>query len=194
MYDYISGKVATLTPTQIVIDNGGIGYSIAISLQTYSALEGKTEVKLYVCQIIRDDAHLLYGFYAQDEREMFLNLISVSGVGAATARLIISSLSVAELKTAIATENINVIKQVKGIGIKTAQRIVVDLKDKITKLPVDSAQLFAGLNNTSKQEALSALVMLGFAKAAAEKTLDQIIKSEGSLPVELLIKHALKRM
>lgn len=194
MFDYISGSISTLTPTHVVVDNGGIGYLLAISLQTYSSIDGKKDVKLFVHQVIRDDAHLLYGFYSLEERDMFLSLLSVSGVGASIARLIISSLSVAELQNAIATENVNVIKQVKGIGLKTAQRIVVDLKDKISKISADSSQNFVGLNNTSKQEALSALVMLGFAKNAAEKTLDQIIKTEGGMEVEQLIKHALKRM
>lgn len=194
MFDYISGKLVSLSPTHAVIDNGGIGYLVAISLQTYSAINGKQDIKLFVHQVIREDAHLLFGFYAQEEREIFLNLLSVSGVGANTARLIISSLSVPEIQNAISTENVNIIKQVKGIGLKTAQRIVVDLKDKITKVSADSSQLFANANNTSKQEALSGLVMLGFAKAAAEKTLDQIIKAEGNMEVEQLIKHALRRM
>lgn len=194
MYDFISGTIASITPTHVVIENGGIGYLIAISLQTYSAIENQKEVKLYIHQAIREDAHLLYGFFEQEERNIFLALLSVSGVGASSARLILSSLSVPEIKNAISTENVNVIKQVKGIGLKTAQRIVVDLRDKITKVDSDSSQLFAQTNNTLKEEALSALVMLGFAKSSAEKTIDQIIKSEGNIPVETLIKYALKRI
>ena len=145
-------------------------------------------------QVVREDAHLLYGFATIAERELFRLLISVSGVGANTARLILSSLSVPEIQTAIATENINLIKQVKGIGLKTAQRIIVDLKDKVTAVSGFSSEIVGGVNNTSKQEALSALVMLGFAKVAAEKVLDQVIKSEGNLPVEGLIKMSLKRL
>lgn len=194
MFDFISGTVARLTPTHVVVDNNGLGYMIAISLQTYAAIDGKDKVKLFVHQVIREDAHLLYGFATEQEREVFLLLLSVSGVGAGTARLILSSLTVGELQQAIATDNVNTIKQVKGVGLKTAQRIVVDLRDKIFKESVDTAQIFAPLNNTTRQEALSALTMLGFAKAAAEKTLDQIVKTEGELPVEQLIKHALKRL
>lgn len=194
MFDYISGSIARLTPTHVVVDNSGLGYLMAISLQTYAAIDGKDKVKLFVHQVIREDAHLLYGFATEQEREVFLLLLSVSGVGAGTARLILSSLSVGELQQAIATDNVNTIKQVKGVGLKTAQRIVVDLRDKIFKESADSSQIFAASNNTSRQEALSALTMLGFAKAAAEKTLDQIVKTEGELPVEQLIKHALKRL
>lgn len=194
MYDYITGTISSLSPTRVVIDNGGVGYVLAISVQTYSAIEHLDKVKLFVHQMIREDAQLLYGFYNEAERDIFLHLLSVSGVGGSTARLLISSYSAAELQMAISTENVNLLKQVKGIGLKTAQRIIVDLKDKITKTSADTAQLFATSNNTSRQEALSALVMLGFAKSAAEKTLDQIIKSEGNMEVEQLIKHALKRM
>lgn len=194
MYEYIVGKLDVVTPTNAIVENNGIGYNISISLQTFSAIEGKKEIKLYLHQVIREDAHLFYGFASTQERELFRLLISVSGVGANTARLILSSLSVLEIQTAISTENINVIKQVKGIGLKTAQRIIVDLKDKMIGVDTSSAQIITSVNNTTKQEALSALVMLGFAKVAADKVLDQIIKSEGNLPVEGLIKSALKRM
>lgn len=196
MYDYITGTVASLSPTHAVIDNGGVGYLMAITLQTYAALEGAERAKLYVHLAIREDAHLLYGFGTEREREAFLLLLSVSGVGAGTARLVLSSLTVDELQLAIATDNVNAIKQVKGVGLKTAQRIVIDLRDKMLALggSADSTQIIAPANNTTRQEALSALTMLGFARAAAEKTLDQIIKSEGELSVEQLIKHALKRL
>ncbi len=194
MYEYIVGKLEDVTPTNAIVDNNGIGYNISISLQTFSAIEGKKDIKLYLHQVIREDAHLFYGFASTQERELFRLLISVSGVGANTARLILSSLSVPEIQTAISTENINLIKQVKGIGLKTAQRIIVDLKDKMIGVDTSSAQIITSVNNTTKQEALSALVMLGFAKAAADKVLDQIIKLEGNLPVEGLIKSALKRM
>lgn len=196
MYDYITGTVASLSPTHAVIDNGGVGYLMAITLQTYAALDGAERAKLYVHLAIREDAHLLYGFGTEREREAFQLLLSVSGVGAGTARLVLSSLTVDELQLAIATENVNAIKQVKGVGLKTAQRIVIDLRDKMLALggSLDGSQIIAPVNNTTRQEALSALTMLGFARSAAEKTLDQIIKSEGELSVEQLIKHALKRL
>jgi len=194
MYEYIVGKLEEVTPTNAVVESSGVGYYINISLQTYSAIDGKKEIKLFLHQVVREDAHLLYGFASAQERELFRLLISVSGVGANTARLILSSLSVPEIQTAIAAENINLIKQVKGIGLKTAQRIIVDLKDKVTAVSGFSSEIVGGVNNTSKQEALSALVMLGFAKVAAEKVLDQVIKSEGNLPVEGLIKMSLKRL
>lgn len=194
MYDYIIGTVAELSPTHAVIENHGIGYAINISLQSFSSIDGKSEAKLYLHQVVREDAHLLFGFSTTQERELFRLLISVSGVGANTARLILSSLSVSEIQQAIATENVNLIKQVKGIGLKTAQRIVVDLKDKVVGTDSVGSQIITSLNNTSRQEALSALVMLGFAKVAADKVLDQIIKTEGNLPVEGLIKSALKRL
>lgn len=193
MYEYIVGKLGEVSPTHAIVDNSGVGYFVSISLQTYSAIEGKTDAKLFLHQVVREDAHLLYGFATVQERELFRLLISVSGVGANTARLILSSLSVTEIQAAISTENINIIKQVKGIGLKTAQRIVVDLKDKVVGVDATS-QIFSAANNTNKQEALSALVMLGFAKVAAEKVLDQIIKTDGILPVEGLIKSALKRL
>lgn len=194
MYEYIVGTLQEVTPTHAIVECNGIGYFVNISLQSYSAVEGKKDVRLFLHQVVREDAHLLYGFESSQERELFRLLISVSGVGANTARLILSSLSVAEIQAAISTENIELIKKVKGIGLKTAQRIVVDLKDKMTGIDASSAQIISSVNNTTKHEALSALVMLGFAKNAAEKVLDQVLKSEGSLPVEGLIKLALKRL
>jgi len=194
MYDYIVGKLAELTPTHAVVEVGGLGYHVNISLQTYSAINGMNEVKLYLHQVIREDAHLLYGFFEPKEREIFRLLISVSGVGASTARLILSSLNADELQAAILTENINLIKQVKGIGLKTAQRIVVDLKDKVVGDDFASKQIMPAAHNTSRDEALSALVMLGFSKSATEKVLDQIIREGGELTVEGLIKSALKRL
>jgi len=194
MYDYIVGKLAELTPTHSVVEINGLGYLVNISLQTYSAINGKNEVKLYLHQVIREDAHLLFGFYEAKERELFRLLISVSGVGASTARLILSSLTADELQAAILTENINLIKQVKGIGLKTAQRIVVDLKDKVVGDDFTSKQIMPAAHNTSREEALSALVMLGFSKPATEKVLDQIIRESGGGAVEELIKSALKRL
>ena len=194
MYEYIQGSLAELTPTHAIVDAGGVGYFVNISLQTYSQLEGKTQVKLWLHQIIREDAHLLYGFTDVREREIFRLLISVSGVGASTARLILSSLTTDDIQAAITTENVNLIKQVKGIGLKTAQRIVVDLKDKVSIGDGTVSQILSTSNNTLKSEALSALVMLGFARSAADKVIDQVLKEMGQMPVEALIKHALKRL
>jgi len=194
MYEYIQGSLVELTPTHAIVEAGSVGYFVNISLQTYSQLEGKTQAKLWLHQIIREDAHLLYGFSDVREREIFRLLISVSGVGASTARLILSSLTTDEIQAAITTENVNLIKQVKGIGLKTAQRIVVDLKDKVSLGEATVTQILSTSNNTLKSEALSALVMLGFARSAADKVIDQVLKEMGQMPVEALIKHALKRL
>ncbi len=191
MFEFISGKMVELYPTYAVIETGGIGYNINISLQTFASLEGKTEAMLYLHQVVREDAHLLYGFYKKTERELFRQLISVSGVGANTARVILSSLSADEISRAIALSDVDTLKRIKGIGLKTAQRIVVDLKDKIGKGGADQ-DIFAPSNNTLKLEALSALVMLGFAKSVAEKTIDQLLKQNPGHSVETLIKDALK--
>ncbi|HDP76470.1 MAG TPA: Holliday junction branch migration protein RuvA [Bacteroidales bacterium] len=194
MYEYIQGSLTDLSPTHAIIEVGGLGYFVNISLQTYSQLEGKTQIKLWLHQIVREDAHLLYGFSEAREREIFRLLISVSGVGASTARLILSSLTTDEIQAAITTENVSLIKQVKGIGLKTAQRIVVDLKDKVSLGDATVSQILSASNNTLKSEALSALVMLGFARSAADKVIDQVLKEMGQMPVETLIKHALKRL
>lgn len=191
MYEFISGKMVELYPTYTVIETGGLGYNINISLQTFASLEGKSEVMLYLHQVVREDAHLLYGFYHKTERDLFRHLISVSGVGANTARVILSSLSADEISRAIAQSDVDTLKRIKGIGLKTAQRIVVDLKDKIGKGGADQ-EIFALSNNTLKLEALSALVMLGFAKGVAEKTIDQLLKQNPGHSVESLIKDALK--
>ncbi|PKP39645.1 MAG: Holliday junction branch migration protein RuvA [Bacteroidetes bacterium HGW-Bacteroidetes-15] len=191
MYEFVSGKIIEVNPTYAVIETGGIGYNINISLQTFSSLEGKTEAMLYLHQVVREDAHLLYGFAKKAERVLFRHLISVSGVGANTARVILSSLSADEISAAIMQSDVETLKRIKGIGLKTAQRIVVDLKDKLGKGGVDQ-EIFASPNNTLKQEALSALVMLGFAKSVAEKTIDQLLKQNPSHSVESLIKDALK--
>ena len=194
MYEYIKGPIAELTPTFVVVDSAGVGYYVNISLQTYSSFEGKKEIQVYLHQVVREDAHLLFGFASKDERELFRLLISVSGVGANTARVILSSMSAPEIQKAIQSADINALKQIKGIGLKTAQRIVVDLKDKVFGKDTGSGQLFSNLNNTTKQEALSALVMLGFNKLAAEKVLDLLLKEESNQSVEGLIKLALKRL
>jgi len=194
MFEYIKGPIADLTPTYVVIDCAGVGYYVNISLQTYSGLDGKKEAIVFLHQVVREDAHLLFGFGSKDERELFRLLISVSGVGANTARVILSSMSANEIQKVIMQADINALKQIKGIGLKTAQRIVIDLKDKVSGKELGSAQLFSSINNTTRQEALSALVMLGFNKSAVEKVLDQLLKGESTISVEGLIKLALKQL
>lgn len=191
MYEFISGNVLDLTPAYVVIETGGIGYQINISLNTFALLEGKSQTMLYLHLVVRDDAHLLYGFSGKEERELFRNLITVSGIGANTARVILSSFLPTEIIQAIAQGDINLLKQIKGIGLKTAQRIVIDLKDKIAKGSIGQ-DIFAVSNNTIRQEALSALVMLGFSKAAAEKLINQILKNNPNQTVEGIVKDALK--
>ena len=191
MYAFISGKVTEKTPAYVVIDNHGIGYFINITLNTFTAIGEKEEVKLYTHTQILEDAHNLFGFYSQKERDLFELLISVSGVGCNTARLILSSLTVSELSNAIANDDAKTIQSVKGIGTKTAQRIVIDLKDKLKKIDVQT-EIFSVPNNTIRTEALSALTILGFNKAAIEKALDKILKQNPDASVEALIKEALK--
>ena len=191
MIDYITGRVSELTPAFVVVDNGGIGYFASISLSTYSRLEGKAECRLLVHEVIREDSHQLFGFSDKDERDMFRLLITVSGVGANTARMMLSSLTHDELEKAILGSDVNTLKGIKGIGLKTAQRIIVDLKDKIGK-HTGTGEIFAFTDNTRREEALSALVMLGFGKSAVMKALDGIIRQEKNLTVEDLIKRALK--
>ena len=193
MYDYISGKIKELNPTYVVIDNQGIGYYCHISLNSYTALKSRSEVLLYIREIIREDVHDLYGFLDVDERSLFNLLISVSGVGANTARVILSSLSGQELENAIGEGNVNVLKSVKGIGLKTAQRIIVELKDKIQSVrSSDDSLLFADQDSSVQEEALSALTMLGFNKGQVQKVLKKINATPNSHTVESLIKEALK--
>ncbi len=191
MYEYIRGKIVELTPAFVVVETSGIGYIINISLNTYTALEGKAESTIFLHHVVREDAHLLYGFSKKSERELFRLLISVSGVGVNTARVILSSITPDEISSAILQSDVDTLKRIKGIGLKTAQRIVVDLKDKLGKGGAEQ-EIFNLQNNTIKQEALSALVMLGFAKSAAEKTLSTILKQNPNQTVESLIKEALK--
>ena len=194
MYDYIKGNVAELTPTYVVLDNHGVGYMINISLNSFNALQHQEDVvKVYVYEAIREDAHLLYGFTERRERELFLLLISVSGVGANTARMILSSLTPSDLEQTIASENVGILKSVKGIGAKTAERIIVDLKDKI-KAPSDSLSIQIPANNEIFDEALAALVMLGFSQQASQKVLKKLLSTSQSLNVEDVIKKALKMM
>jgi len=193
MYEYIRGKIAEIAPAYTVIEAGNIGYSIQISLHTYSKLEKKESAELWLHQIVREDAHLLFGFAEKAEREIFRLLISVSGIGANTARIMLSSMTAGEIKSAIRTDDINLLKSIKGIGAKTAQRVIIDLKDKIDKTEADESQyLKTGDNNI--HEALQALVMLGFAKSSAEKALKKIYESDTNINVEELVKKALKML
>lgn len=194
MYDYIKGELTEITPAYAVVEAGGVGYCIHISLPTYSFLNGKSNVKLFVYQAIREDAHLLYGFVTPAERQLFLLLISVSGVGTNTARMIMSSYSAQEIQEMIAGGNVAALNTIKGIGAKTAQRIIVDLKDKILKVSGMEGTVQSALLNPVKDEAVSALVMLGFNAVASAKAVDQILKKEPDLRVEQLIKIALKMM
>lgn len=200
MIEYVRGELAELSPATAVVDCNGVGYALNISLNTYSAIQGKKNCKLYVYEAIREDAYVLYGFVDKQEREIFLLLISVSGIGGNTARMILSALSPAELVNVISTENANLLKTVKGIGLKTAQRVIVDLKDKIktsttaaggsgtmsTLLPAASVEI--------QEEAVAALTMLGFAAAPSQKVVIAILKEEPEATVEKVIKLALKRL
>jgi Holliday junction DNA helicase RuvA len=193
MIDYINGAITRITPTFLIMETGGIGYLVNISLSTFSRLEKTKEFKVLIHEVIREDSHQLFGFAEEEERDIFRSLISVSGVGANTARMMLSSLSPAEIEKAVLGSDVNLLKSVKGIGLKTAQRIIVDLKDKLGK-HAGSGEIFAFADNTRRDEALSALVMLGFAKSAVSKVLDKIIKDEKNLTVEDMIKRALKNM
>jgi Holliday junction DNA helicase RuvA len=217
MIEYIKGILTELNPTEAVIEAAGVGYGIAITLPTYSALVGKsledaplqdgvktpTDVKLFITEIIREDTHEIYGFVDKAERQLFELLMTVSGVGAATARMIMSAFSAEELRMLIATGNSKAMAKVKGLGPKTAQRIIVDLKDKALKLDLggDPTELFAGeasLNDEMmtgvRAEAISALTMLGFATAASGKAVDKILKADPAMKVEGVIREALKML
>ena len=197
MIDYISGKIAELGPTRIVIDNSGIGYSIEISLQTYAALEGKSEAVIYIQQQInqRDVTSVDYGFASKAERELFQLITGVSGIGASSARMILSSLSSDELRDAILGENINALKSIKGIGLKSAQRIILELKDKIVKgATSNDTPLFTVESNAAIDEASAALQMLGFSKPNINKAIQSILKANPSASVEQIIKSALQML
>jgi Holliday junction DNA helicase RuvA len=194
MYAYIDGRLTFKNPAYVVVEAGGIGYHINISLNTYSALADAERCKLYTWLHVKEDAHTLYGFADEGERRLFLHLISVSGIGPNTGRMILSSITPIEIQTAIVKADLPLIQRIKGLGAKTAQRLVLELQDKLKKEGVDSL-ISMPQHNTVKDEALSALVMLGFAKQTAEKTIDQILKvTEGTLSVEQLIKQALKTL
>jgi Holliday junction DNA helicase RuvA len=210
MIEYIKGQLTDVNPTYVVIEAAGVGYAINIALPTYSELVGREgqESRLYITEIIREDAHELYGFFSKGERELFMMLMTVSGIGANTARMIMSAYSAAEIRQIIATGNARALSQVKGLGPKTAQRIIVDLKDKVLKIDLGSQASQGSLEDTAsgyslevqgedsavKQEAVSALVMLGFAAAASGKVVDKILKAAPESSVEQVIKQALKML
>ena len=191
MYEYIKGTISGLTPAGVVIETGGIGYFLHISVNTYSRINGNEHSKLFLHEVVREDAHLLYGFADKDERDFFRILIAVNGIGAAIAIMMLSSYLPDDLRNAIITENVNLLKSIKGIGAKTAQRIIIELKDKVGK-GVASDKIFKSGDSVVRNEALSALEMLGFNKKAVENSLDQIIAAQPGLTVELLLKIALK--
>jgi len=202
MYEYIQGKLAEINPAYAVIDTGGTGFLLHITLNTYTKINALEQCKLYTHQVIREDAHVLFGFADVEERELFRMLISVSGIGPNTARLLLSSLSVSDLKDSIISGRVGVLKSIKGIGEKSAQRIIVDLRDKIDKVP--SSHKIEISHNTVREESLSGLVILGFPKKLAEKALDEVLRDLHQLAVnepdalhvsvERLIKEALKRL
>lgn len=203
MIEYIHGDLTELTPTLAVVETAGVGYGLGISLNTYTAIQGKREVKLYVHEVLvaggRDDSFTLYGFATKQERSLYRLLITVSGVGANTARMILSSLSPAELCNVISTGNDKMLKGVKGIGLKTAQRIIIDLKDKIVSLGItDELPANGGgvemVNNDVKDEAVSALTMLGFSPAPSAKVVVELLRAQPTLKVEEVIKMALKQI
>lgn len=201
MIEYVRGELAELSPATAVIDCNGVGYVANISLNTYSAIQGEKNCKLYIHEAIREDAYVLYGFADKQEREIFQLLISVSGIGGNTARMILSALSPAELVNVISTENANLLKTVKGIGLKTAQRVIVDLKDKIKTMgtsagggTASAGMLLQPANIEVQEEAVAALTMLGFAAAPSRKVVLAILKEEPDAPVEKVIKLALKRL
>ena len=199
MIEYIKGELADLSPAMAVVEAGGVGYAMNISLNTYSAIQGRKAVKLYAFEAIREDAHVLYGFVSKKERELFQLLITVSGIGPNTARMVLSSMSPSELCNSISTGNEKLIKGIKGIGLKTAQRIIVDLRDKIVTLGI-AEEIPAGgsiqspVNNQVKDEAVSALTMLGFSPAPSQKVVVSILQERPDAPVEEVIKLALKQI
>ena len=200
MIEYVKGEVTELTPAYAVIEAHGVGYGLNISLNTYSAVQGKKETRRWTYEAIREDAYVLYGFATRQERDMFMLLITVSGVGAGTARMILSSMSVQELCNAISTGDERLLKGVKGIGLRTAQRIIVDLKDKIVQsgiaqeLPSNAGKGTPLVSSPVKDEAVSALTMLGFSPAPTAKVVTAILQKDPSLPVEQVVKLALKQI
>lgn len=200
MIEYVKGELAELSPTFAVVDTGGVGYGLNITLNTYTAIHSKKEVRLHVYESIREDAYVLFGFATKEEREMFLLLITVSGVGANTARMILSEMTPAELCNVISSGNEKLLKTVKGIGLRTAQRIIVDLKDKIASLGIEEGVAISPeqpqekINKEVRDEAIGALTMLGFAPAPSAKVVTGILKEQPDLPVEQVVKRALKQI
>ena len=198
MIEYIKGELTELTPALAVVECHGVGYGINVSLNTYSAIQSKKEVKLYIVESIREDAYNLYGFATKQERELFLLLITVSGIGGNTARMILSALSPSELCNVISSGNDKLLKTVKGIGLKTAQRIIVDLKDKIGTTGIEASDVLTApvthAHSEVYEEAIAALTMLGFAQAPSQKAVSAILKEEPEAAVEKVIKLALKRL
>lgn len=195
MIEYIKGEIIELTPTETVIENNGIGYNILISLQTYSALDGQKNAIIYIHHYLREDEELYYGFASKEERKMFRLLIGVSGIGAATARMMLSSLTVEEINNAILSEDVNRIKSVKGIGLKSAQRMILELKDKVVKGEnSDMSVLLGKVDNSIVEEATTALIMLGFTKANVIKAVNAIIKENPTATLEVIIKKALQKL
>ncbi len=194
MYAYIDGRLTFKCPTYIVVETGGVGYQINISLNTYAALGSAERCKIYTWLHVKEDAHTLYGFADEGERRLFLHLISVSGIGPTTCRMMLSSITPNEIQQAIVGADVALIQKIKGIGAKSAQRIILELQDKLKKEGIESL-ISMPSHNTIKDEALSALIMLGFSKQVAEKALDNVMKkSDGELTVEQLIKQALKNL
>ncbi len=195
MFEYIKGKITELNPAVAVVETSQIGFSVNISLNTYSAIESNANsgdiATLYIYEAVREDAYTLYGFATKEERNLFLLLISVSGVGASSARMILSAYSVAELQSIISTSNVKMLKSIKGIGAKTAERIIVDLKDKMEKVESSNTDI---PDNPNKEEAVAALVVLGYTQAVATKTIDSIIKGNPTIPIQKLIKEALNQL
>ncbi len=196
MYDYIKGELTELAPTEVVVENSGIGYKLLISLQTYSQLKRDSDCKLFVYHHLREDTELLYGFFNKEERSVFCYLIEVSGIGPNTARMMLSSMSSDEIRNAIITGDINRLKSIKGIGLKTAQRMLIELKDKVGKASSGDSiiQSLTGSTGKHREEAASALVLLGFTRSNVDKVLDSLNKENPSYSLEELIKLSLKRL
>ena len=194
MIHHIKGRLVEKSPTHAIIEASGLGYFVNISLITFSKLGNDENCKLYTHLSIKEDAHTLYGFAEKGEREIFRQLISVNGVGASTARIMLSSMTAEEITTAIVTSDVNALKSIKGIGAKSAQRIIVDLKDKLGKIDGIEQNILTFANNTNRDEALSALLALGFIKNSVEKVLNKVLKAQPDLDVEDLIKEALKNL
>ena len=195
MIDYIKGQITEINPTEVILETYGIGYRMLISLPTYEGLNGKNEAKVYIHHYLREDEELYYGFSSKDERELFRLLIGVSGIGASTARMMLSSLTSDEIRNAIIAEDINKIKSIKGIGLKSAQRLILELKDKVVKGGgTDTPALFSSSSNPATDEAITALVMLGFTKANVTKAVTTVLKENPAASLEEIIKQALKRL